>query len=65
MKRREKIVLKIYLFHCILFFGKLGVMLGKGAGLNLFFNSVDLHFINVRRGGDVGLCKLPAAKTPD
>lgn len=65
MKRREKIVLRIYLFYCILFFRKLGVMLGKGAGLNLFFNSVDLNFINVRRGGDVGLCKLPAAKAPD
>lgn len=65
MKRREKIVLRIYLFYYILFFGKLGVILGKGAGLNLFFNSVDFHFINVRRGGDVGLCKLPVAKTPD
>lgn len=36
MKRREKIVLRIYSFYFILFFEKTGVMLGKGAGLRLF-----------------------------
>ena len=63
MKRREKNCLKdlFILLYFILFFEKKGVLSGKGA--TFFFNSVDLHFINVRRGGDVGLCKLPVAKT--